>query len=51
METKICVICNAQKSIDNLYNKYSNYKQCNFKRRLKRYYENKNKKSNQQLLL
>ena len=36
-----CVICNTEKSFDNFYNKYRECKQCNNKRVLKRYYNNK----------
>ena len=31
MESKVCVICNTEKSIDNFYNKYTECKQCNLK--------------------
>ena len=48
MDSKICVVCNIEKSIDNFYNKYRECKQCNIKRSTKRYYENKDKISNQQ---
>ena len=47
MESKVCVLCNAEKSIDNFYNKYRECKQCNLQQSLKRYYENKAKLSNQ----
>ena len=47
MDTKVCVICNTEKSIDNFYNKYRECKQCIIKRSMKRYYENKDKLSNQ----
>ena len=47
METKVCVICNIEKSIDNYYNKY---RECNIKRSMKRYHENKDKLSNQRKL-
>ena len=50
METKVCVICNTEKSIDNFNNKYRECKPCNIKRSTKRYYENKDKISNQQKL-
>ena len=50
MESKVCVICNAEKSIDNFYNKYRDCKQCNLKRSMKRYYENKDKLANQRKL-
>ena len=48
MDSKICVVCNIEKSIDNYYNKYRECKQCNIKRSMKRYRENKDKISNQQ---
>ena len=47
MESKICVVCNNEKSFDNFYNKYRECKQCNIRRSMKRYYENKDKISNQ----
>ena len=47
MHNKICVVCNIEKSIDNFYNKYRECKQCNIRRSKKRYYENKDKLSNQ----
>ena len=47
METKFCVICKTEKSIEKFYNNYRECKQCNIKRSMKRYYENKNKISNQ----
>ena len=50
MESKVCVICNTEKSIDNFYNKNRECKPCNIKRSTKRYYENKDKISNQQKL-
>ena len=48
MDSKICVVCNIEKSIDNFYNKYRECKPCNIKRSMKRYNENKDKISNQQ---
>ena len=48
MDSKVCVVCKIEKSIDNFYNKYRECKQCNIKRSTKRYYENKDKISNQQ---
>ena len=47
MDRKVCVVCNTEKSIDNFYNKYRECKPCNIKRSTKRYYENKDKISNQ----
>ena len=45
MDSKVCVLCNTEKSIDNLYNKYRECKQCIIQRSLKRYYEIKGKLS------
>ena len=39
-----------KKSIDSFYNKYRECKQCNIQRSMKRYYENKDKLSNQRKL-
>ena len=50
MDRKICVVCNIEKSIDDYYNKYKEWKQCNIKRSMKRYNENKDKLSNQRKL-
>ena len=50
MDNKVCVVWNIEKSIDNFYNKYRECKQCNIKRSKKRYYENKDKLSNQRKL-
>ena len=50
MDSKVCVVCNIEKSVDNSYNKYRECKQCNIKRSMKRYYENKDKLSNQRKL-
>ena len=35
---KTCVICNTEKRVDNFYRKYSECKECNIERILKRYY-------------
>ena len=48
MDSKICVVCNTEKSIDNCYNKNRECKPCNIERSTKRYNENKEKISNQQ---
>ena len=48
MDSKVCVFCNSEKIIDNFHNKYKECKVCKIKRCLKRYYENKDKTSNQQ---
>ena len=50
MNGKVCVVCKIEKSIDNFYNKYRECKQCNIKRSMKRYHENKDKLSNQRKL-
>ena len=47
MENKVCIICNIEKSFDNFYNKYRERRLCNIDRSLGRYYENKDKLSNQ----
>ena len=48
MDSKICVVRNIEKSIDNFYNKYRECKPCIIKRSTRRYFENKEKISNQQ---
>ena len=48
MESKVCVICITEKSIDNFYIKYREWKPCNIQRSMKRYYDNKDKISMQQ---
>ena len=50
MEGKTCTMCNMLKHINNFYKSYSECKDCNRTRGLKRYYENKDKISNQQKL-
>ena len=50
MDSKVCVVCNFEKNIDNFYNKYRECKRCNIQRSMKRYYENKDKLSNQRKL-
>ena len=47
MDTKICRMRNIEKNINNFYKKYSECKDCNRTRGLKRYYENKDRISNQ----
>ena len=47
METKVCVVYNIEKSIDSFYKKNRECKQCHIQRSMKRYYENKDKLSNQ----
>ena len=44
----MCSICNIEKHTNNFYKKYTECIDCNGARGLKRYYENKDKKSNQQ---
>ena len=50
MEGKTCTMCNMEKHIDNFYKTYSECKDCNRTRGLKRFYKNKDKISNQQKL-
>ena len=50
MDTKICVVCNIEKTIDNYYNKYRECKRCNIQRSMKRYYEHKDNLSNQRII-
>ena len=50
MDGKTCTMCNMEKHINNFYKRYSECKDCNRTRGLKRYYENKDKISNQQKL-
>ena len=48
MDTKMCTICNIEKHIKNFYKKYTECIDCNRARGLKRFYEDKDKLSNQQ---
>ena len=48
---KICTRCNIEKSIEDFYNKYTEFKVCNSNRSLKRYHENKKNISNQKKYL
>ena len=48
MESKTCTQCNIVKHINNFYKKYSECKDCNIKRGVKRYFDNKDKISVQQ---
>ena len=50
MDSKVCVVCTKEKSIDEFYNKYRECKPCNIKRSTRRYFENKDKISNQHKL-
>ena len=47
MESKVCVIRNIEKSIDNFYTKNRESNQCNIQRSMKSYYDGKEKLSNQ----
>ena len=51
MDRKICTKCNLEKIIEDFYNKNTEHKVCNSNRSLKRYYENKDKISNQKNIL
>ena len=51
MESKICTQCNLEKHINNFYRNQSEGKDCNSKRGLERYYENKDEIPNQQKFL
>ena len=48
MDTKTSTMCNIEKHINSFYKKYTECRDCNRARGLKRYYENKDKISNQQ---
>ena len=48
MENKTCTVCKIEKHINNFHRKYSECKDCNIKRGLNRYYDNKDKISFQQ---
>ena len=48
MENKICTVCKIEKHINNFYRKYSECKDCNIRRGVNRYYNNKDRISNQQ---
>ena len=48
MDTKKYIMSNIEKHINNFYKKYSECRDCNRTRGLKRYYENKDKISSQQ---
>ena len=50
MDGKTCTMCNMEKHINNFYKRYSECKDCNRTRGIKRDYENKDKISNQQKL-
>ena len=48
MENKTCTLCIIEKQINNFHKRYSECKDCNIKRSVKRYYDNKDKISIQQ---
>ena len=48
MDTKTFAMCIIGKHVNNCYKKFSECRNCNRARGLKRYYENKDKISNQQ---
>ena len=48
MDTKMCTTCIIEKHINKFYKKHTEFIDCNRARGLKRYYENKDKISNQQ---
>ena len=48
MDTKTCTLCKIEKHINNFYKNYSECRDCKGARGLKRYYENKDKLSDQQ---
>ena len=50
MDSKICTRWNIEKSIEVIYNKYTECKVCNTTGSLKRYHEHKDKTSNQRRL-
>ena len=50
METITCTRCDNEKHINNFYIKYSKRKDCIRTRAIKRYYNNKDKTSNQQAI-
>ena len=50
MDSKVCIVCNTEKSIDNLHNKNRESKQCKIQQSMKRYHEIKDKLSNQRKL-
>ena len=48
MDNKICTVCNIEKRIKIFYKKYSEFKDCNIKRSVKRYFDDRDKLSIQQ---
>ena len=47
MDSKTCIMCKNGKHTKNIYKRYSECRGCNRTRSLKRYYQNKDKISNQ----
>ena len=43
MESKTCTHCKIEKQINKLYKRYSECKDCNIKRGVERYFDNKDK--------
>ena len=43
MDNKICTVSNIEKHINNFYKKHSECKDCNIRRGVQRYYDNKDK--------
>ena len=50
MDIKTCTVCNIEKRINNFYKRYSECKDCNIKRGVRRYLGNEDKISIQQKL-
>ena len=50
MENKICTVCKIEKHINKFYRNYSECKDCNIKRSVKRYYNKKDRISIQQVI-
>ena len=48
MDDKTCTVCNIEQHMNNFYKKYSKCKDCNIKRGVKRYFDNKDEISFQQ---
>ena len=48
MDTETCSMCNKEKHYNNTYKRYSECRNWNRTRGLKRYYENKDKTTNRQ---
>ena len=50
MDDEVCVICNTENNIEKFHNKYRKCKLCHIQPSMKRYYEIKDKLSNQRNL-